>query len=169
MVAAMVGLSSCQLGFQQRTNLPIPNCLPSSERPIVRGNRRTNCLRRQQNLPANCLNNCPSDRKALRVFVVSDLHTDYSENMQWVRGLSTSCYQRDVLIVAGDVAETYSNFSITMSELKKRFRTVFFVPGNHDLWCRREGDKFVSLWLLFFWLIFLFGPLMFNTKLNLAN
>ncbi|ONK56576.1 uncharacterized protein A4U43_C10F10260 [Asparagus officinalis] len=64
--------------------------------------------------------------------------------MKWVKGLSTSWYKNDVLIVAGDVAETYSNFLVTMSELKERFRFIFFVPGNHDLWCRREGDRFID-------------------------
>lgn len=76
--------------------------------------------------------------------MVSDLHTDYSDNMEWVRRVSPDRYQNDVLIVAGDIAETYSSFVSTMSELKNKFGTVFFVLGNHDLWCRRESGKFVS-------------------------
>ncbi|KAJ4713720.1 Ser/Thr protein phosphatase family protein, expressed [Melia azedarach] len=76
----------------------------------------------------------------LRVCVLSDLHTDYPENMTWVKSLSTSRYKKDVLLVAGDVAETYNNFVSTLSLLKDRFQHVFYVPGNHDLWCRREGD-----------------------------
>lgn len=78
---------------------------------------------------------------ALRVFVLSDLHTDYSENMFWVNRLSTKRYRKDVLLVAGDVAETYNNFVLTMSVLKDRFKHVFFVPGNHDLWRRSKGEK----------------------------
>lgn len=81
----------------------------------------------------------------LRVFVLSDLHTDYSENMTWVRGLSRTVGQnKDVLLIAGDVAETRNNFLLTMSLLKDRFAHVFFVPGNHDLWLRREKDNNVS-------------------------
>lgn len=80
----------------------------------------------------------------LRVFVLSDLHTDYDENMNWIHSLSSDKYRDDVLIVAGDVAETISNFVSTMATLKDRFERVFFVPGNHDLWCRREGDNYVS-------------------------
>ncbi|XP_073001687.1 uncharacterized protein [Typha latifolia] len=102
-------------------------------------------LKRQQNLPTNCLYHCRSDLDAPRVFVVSDLHTDYPENMAWVRRLSPVWYKNDVLIVAGDVAETYNNFVLTMSELKGRFGSVFYVPGNHDLWCRREEGKFLQL------------------------
>ncbi|KAF8036022.1 hypothetical protein BT93_C1903 [Corymbia citriodora subsp. variegata] len=93
------------------------------------------CTRRLDILPS--LN---GDGPGLRVFVLSDLHTDYSENMMWVECLSTAKHKRDVLLVAGDVAETYNNFVLTMSLLKERFKHVFYVPGNHDLWCRRESD-----------------------------
>lgn len=81
---------------------------------------------------------------SLRIFVVSDLHTDYPENMDWVRNLSGKRYKSDALLVAGDVAETLNNFVLTMSFLKDRFRHVFYVPGNHDLWCRREKLSYVS-------------------------
>nr|GMC73289.1 Calcineurin-like phosphoesterase domain, apaH type [Ipomoea batatas] len=74
-----------------------------------------------------------ANANGLQVFVLSDLHTDYSENMTWVRGLSRTVGQnKDVLLVAGDVAETRNNFVLTMSLLKDRFAHVFFVPGNHD-------------------------------------
>ncbi|KAF5184692.1 hypothetical protein FRX31_025724 [Thalictrum thalictroides] len=74
-----------------------------------------------------------------RVFVISDLHTDYSQNMAWIHSLSTTLYQNDLLLVPGDVAETYNNFFSTMSILKLKFRHVFYVPGNHDLWCRHHN------------------------------
>ncbi|XP_038895591.1 uncharacterized protein LOC120083790 isoform X2 [Benincasa hispida] len=80
----------------------------------------------------------------LRVFVLSDLHTDYEENMNWIDSLSSVKYRDDVLLVAGDVAETISNFVSTMALLKDRFERVFFVPGNHDLWCRQEGDNYLD-------------------------
>lgn len=85
-------------------------------------------------------------RKAenIRVFVISDLHTDYAENMTWVKRISTSSYLEDILLVAGDVAEAYDKFFLTMSLLKKRFKHVFYVPGNHDLWCRVESEHFVD-------------------------
>lgn len=83
---------------------------------------------------------CNGETKGLRVFVLSDLHTDYSENMAWVSSLSKVRYKDDVLLLAGDVAEKYNNFVLTMSLLKDRFEHVFYVPGNHDLWCRFEED-----------------------------
>ncbi|WCJ29158.1 hypothetical protein M5689_010812 [Euphorbia peplus] len=81
------------------------------------------------------------DNNGLRVFVLSDLHTDYPDNMAWVKGLSSKKHLKDVLLVAGDVAETLRDFSLTMALLKDRFQHVFFVPGNHDLWCRSEEDR----------------------------
>ncbi|XP_015966114.1 uncharacterized protein LOC107489859 [Arachis duranensis] len=83
--------------------------------------------------------------EGLRVFVVSDLHTDYAENLNWVKCLNNVKHNvNDVLLVAGDVAETYDLFVVTMSLLKERFEHVLYVPGNHDLWCRREGQKYVD-------------------------
>ncbi|XP_062205639.1 uncharacterized protein LOC133907584 isoform X1 [Phragmites australis] len=86
-----------------------------------------------------------------RVFVVSDLHTDYPENMEWVRRLPAEVRAGeggvDALVVAGDVAETRDNFARTMAALRERFGAVFYVPGNHDLWLRREGGRYVSRFL----------------------
>ncbi|KAF3776383.1 hypothetical protein EJ110_NYTH48397 [Nymphaea thermarum] len=82
--------------------------------------------------------------EVVRVFALSDLHTDYPENMEWVKNLPALQYRNDILIVAGDVAETYNNFVLTMSILKDRFRQIFFVPGNHDVWCRREQGRYLD-------------------------
>ncbi|KAL4632849.1 hypothetical protein ACB092_04G081000 [Castanea dentata] len=84
------------------------------------------------------------DAVGLRVFVLSDLHTDYAENMRWVKSISTVRHKKDIILIAGDVAEIYGNFVLTMSLLKDRFEHVFYVPGNHDLWCRREGEDYVD-------------------------
>ncbi|CAI9780818.1 unnamed protein product [Fraxinus pennsylvanica] len=73
-----------------------------------------------------------------QVFVVSDLHTDYLENMSWVRSLSSNRYKKDVLIVAGDVAKTCANFVLTMSLLRERFQ-------RHDLRLRREKHNYVNI------------------------
>ncbi|XP_058097785.1 uncharacterized protein LOC131242868 isoform X2 [Magnolia sinica] len=131
----VVGLLSPHVCLQQQ-----PDC----RNPIkYRRDIKRSCQRRQEILPANCLTGEHDEVDAgPRVFVLSDLHTDYAENMAWVKCLSTMRYRRDVLLVAGDVAETYKNFVLTMSVLKDRFQSVFYVPGNHDLWCRFEGEKY---------------------------
>lgn len=135
----------------------VPSCLSIYQQPsnifsLPRNIAFTNCRRvvkrggitRPQILPSS--NGAgAADAAGLRVFVISDLHTDYSENIAWVKGLSTLKHKKDALLVAGDVAETYDNFVLTMSLLKDRFEHVFYIPGNHDLWCRREKDNYVSL------------------------
>ena len=103
---------------------------------------RTVCVKRSSISPS-FLGDDGGGVNGTRVFVVSDLHTDYAENMKWVKCLSNARYKNDVLVVAGDVAETYDNFVLTMSILKDRFEHVFYVPGNHDLWCRRDGEDYV--------------------------
>jgi len=127
----------------------IPACLSVSQKPLSlnslskhialskykRGIRRC-CLKRPQILPSTS-----GDAGGLRVFVLSDLHTDYAENMKLVKSMSTVRHKKDVLLVAGDVAETYENFVLTMSLLKDGFEHVFYVPGNHDLWCRDGQDN----------------------------
>ncbi|KAB1212979.1 hypothetical protein CJ030_MR5G025790 [Morella rubra] len=98
---------------------------------------RTCGIKRREIPPSIC-----GDSVGLRVFVLSDLHTDYAENMKWVKSISTLRHKEDAILIAGDVAETHDNFVLTMSLLKDRFEHVFYVPGNHDLWCRREGVNF---------------------------
>ncbi|KAM5570206.1 acyl-carrier-protein phosphodiesterase PptH [Rosa sericea] len=100
---------------------------------------RRGCITRSQILPSVI-----GDADGLRVFVLSDLHTDYTENMKWIKNLSSVRYKNDILIVAGDVSETYKNFIMTMSLLKNKFEHVLYVPGNHDLWCRQEGEIYLD-------------------------
>ncbi|XP_074329145.1 uncharacterized protein LOC141666831 isoform X2 [Apium graveolens] len=102
-----------------------------------RRNSRWKCTTRPGVFP--CVS---KERTGFRVFVLSDLHTDYSENMTWVKHISIVTHKKDILLVAGDVAETFKNFVQTMSLLKDRFEHVFYVPGNHDLWCRWEKEDY---------------------------
>lgn len=81
----------------------------------------------------------------MRVFALSDIHIDYSANANWVADLSAYDYQDDVLILAGDVTDTRRLFDWCLSTLTKRFKKVLFVPGNHELWVRREGGEMNSL------------------------
>ena len=76
-----------------------------------------------------------------RIYAVSDLHTDYEENSSWIDGLSASAYSEDILIVAGDVADRTDVFRTTMTKLAARFALVFYTPGNHELWLRRDGSE----------------------------
>ncbi|CAL9165723.1 unnamed protein product [Musa hybrid cultivar] len=143
MAVAVVSSLPCLSGVMRQTNCSADGFDRLASTRCGRSTKIA-CGERQQKLPANRLFRGPCDSGDMRVFVLSDLHTDCKENMEWVRRLSTVWYKKDVLIVAGDVSETYKNFVFTMAELKQRFDSVFYVLGNHDLWCRREGGNFMD-------------------------
>jgi hypothetical protein len=49
-----------------------------------------------------------------RVFVLSDIHTDYSENLEWVDSLSSTEFQHDAVILAGDVSDAIDVLETTL-------------------------------------------------------
>jgi len=76
-------------------------------------------------------------RAAMKVFAVSDIHTDYPENLEWVKSLTKEEFGGDALIVAGDVSDDEKTFIETFRHLSRTFRHVFFVAGNHELYLRK--------------------------------
>jgi len=72
----------------------------------------------------------------MRIFAVSDLHTDFADNRRRLRQVSPTSYLRDVLVVAGDIADDLRVIDWTLRTLRSRFGRVFYVPGNHELWVR---------------------------------
>lgn len=66
------------------------------------------------------------------LFAVSDLHVEHAENREAVEGLSPLSPD-DWLIVAGDVANGVDKFRWALDTLSSRFKTVVWVPGNHEL------------------------------------
>ncbi|WIA44136.1 hypothetical protein OEZ86_010476 [Tetradesmus obliquus] len=92
----------------------------------------------------------------LELYAVSDLHTDYAANLEWVQQLdmttrgnsssssSTSSTSR-VLIVAGDVSDDIGILRATLEALTAKFTAVAFVPGNHELWVKGATEHAASL------------------------
>lgn len=87
---------------------------------------------------------------AMRIFAVSDIHTDHKQNLLWVRQLLGQCddsgaqkYSRltDVIIVAGDVTHKLDLFRETFELFVSVFAHVFWCPGNHDLYLTRDDRK----------------------------
>lgn len=72
----------------------------------------------------------------MRLFAASDLHVDFKENRLLLNQLSDVDYKKDALIVAGDIADRLELIEETLSLLRSRFRSLFFTPGNHELWVR---------------------------------
>lgn len=100
----------------------------------------------------------PLSASTMRVYAISDLHTDYEANMEFVKSLSSSLYLPHTLIVAGDVANTLDTFTTTMRILSEKFQHVFFVAGNHDLWCKDSEANEVSNILFCPFALFAFYP-----------
>ena len=76
----------------------------------------------------------------MRIFAVSDIHTDFKKNWSVMEQLSETEYRKDVLILAGDIADQLGTIGNTLSLLRTKFARVFYVPGNHELWVR-TGDQ----------------------------
>ena len=70
----------------------------------------------------------------MRVFAVSDLHVDYQQNRRWVSQISQWDYRNDILLCAGDISQNMTYLGQVLESLRARFREVFYVPGNHELW-----------------------------------
>ena len=72
-------------------------------------------------------------RAPTRVFAVSDCHVDFQENMDWLFGLPVGPYDRDVVVVAGDVGHTLPLLAVALTRFKLVFKEVCFCVGNHEL------------------------------------
>jgi hypothetical protein len=77
---------------------------------------------------------------APRVFCISDLHTDFPENLAWCKSLSDTAYLDDAIILGGDVSDDMSVLEETLNTFTGKFKYVFFTPGNHDLWHKGKGS-----------------------------
>jgi hypothetical protein len=80
----------------------------------------------------------------MRIFAISDLHTDFGANRLLLEPLSAEEYGRDALLVAGDVADDLKTLGETLALLRSRFAQVFFTPGNHELWVRRDDCNSIA-------------------------
>lgn len=70
----------------------------------------------------------------MRVHVVSDCHTDYADNRNWLDELARGAgvvHRGDALVVAGDVSDDLPTLVATLERFKSVFGEVLFVPGNH--------------------------------------
>ena len=77
----------------------------------------------------------------MRVFALSDIHVDYSENMAWIDALPGLDYRRDVLLLAGDVCGDIGKIEAALTSLRGKFAQVFFLNGNHELWLLDSEDS----------------------------
>jgi predicted phosphodiesterase len=74
-----------------------------------------------------------------KVWCVSDLHVDCAENQEWLRALNPQPH--DAVIVAGDLCTSLKKLRAALIMIQAKFKHVFFVPGNHELWTYRGGPN----------------------------
>jgi hypothetical protein len=76
-----------------------------------------------------------------KVYAMSDLHYDHKKNSDWVQNIDSFLFQQDVLIVAGNCGDSLKEMSKCLAALRPKFRRVFFVPGNHEMWIHPTEAK----------------------------
>uniref|UniRef100_A0A7S4LHA6 Calcineurin-like phosphoesterase domain-containing protein n=1 Tax=Eutreptiella gymnastica TaxID=73025 RepID=A0A7S4LHA6_9EUGL len=80
------------------------------------------------------------------LFCISDIHTDHKANHHRVDTMP-SPPPNSTLIVAGDVCTALPRLEGILSSLVKRYRHVFYVPGNHELWTPGTTSDSISKFL----------------------
>ena len=83
-----------------------------------------------------------------RIWLVSDVHTDHKDNMEWLTQLES--HGGDVLVLAGDISHDLKVIEATLRGFVRCFGKVFYCPGNHEAWCGSKekqagGDSLTKL------------------------
>jgi predicted phosphodiesterase len=122
--------------------------MPSLDARLHHARARLRARRRGERLPSpvRMARGARAGRwMCMRLFALSDIHVDYADNARWVDALSSEDYREDTLILAGDLTEDRRLLAWCLQRFVAKFRQVLFVPGNHDLWVRRDPDIDCSL------------------------
>jgi len=78
----------------------------------------------------------------MRLAITSDLHVDHHAEAATLLAAAITRLEADVLVVAGDLTADGALLERTLATLRPSAREAVFVPGNHDLWCKRgEPDS----------------------------
>jgi len=82
-------------------------------------------------------------KKAIRCYVLSDIHADSEKNQHWVR---EKCKRRPedvaddaftIFIVPGDIGSEIDRIKTVLQNLVANYDAVCYLPGNHEAW--RKG------------------------------
>ena len=108
------------LALEQDQSMPLAQC-----RDLIRKNHS---LIKQINV---------ENSEAMRVWAVSDIHTDFKGNMLWLQDFvawAGDSLRNDVIIVAGDISHIAEIIENTLCLFLRACDNVFHVAGNHELW-----------------------------------
>ena len=84
--------------------------------------------------------------KRVRIFIISDVHTDHAANMEWLKARlpPRTATGFDVLLCPGDVSDKPEVRAAMFEVATSHFDEVVFTVGNHDCWVplhsRRRTD-----------------------------
>jgi predicted phosphodiesterase len=67
-----------------------------------------------------------------RLLAIADLHVSHKFNLEALQSLDS--YEEDGLIICGDVGEKLEHLRTVFELTTQLFHTVFWVPGNHELY-----------------------------------
>jgi 3',5'-cyclic AMP phosphodiesterase CpdA len=67
------------------------------------------------------------------ILAIADIHVEVPDNRDFIERLRPRV-EEDWLIVVGDVGEYVADVEWALATLADRFRSVVWVPGNHELW-----------------------------------
>lgn len=75
----------------------------------------------------------------MKLYAIGDLHL---ANMATRQALAeVPAFRDDDLILAGDVGESQDQLRYALDLLVRRFRRLYWVPGNHDLWTSHHDPE----------------------------
>ena len=82
-----------------------------------------------------------------KVYVISDLHTDSLDNLEWLRNSTkngTRFGPSDLVVVAGDISHEIDRLQDSLRLLLANGASVLFVPGNHEAWLHSRNDDHMT-------------------------
>ncbi|HWX86607.1 MAG TPA: metallophosphoesterase [Solirubrobacteraceae bacterium] len=74
-----------------------------------------------------------AEKTSSGIYAISDLHVTHPENRLVVERLRPH-NDADWLLVCGDVSDSIEDVEWALGLLSRRFHTVVWTPGNHELW-----------------------------------
>jgi Icc-related predicted phosphoesterase len=81
----------------------------------------------------------------MHVRLVSDLHVDFDKDkgLEYIKNMPVDA---DVLVVAGDVANSVEHATIALAGICARWKSlpVIFVPGNHEYYSGESEGRFLA-------------------------
>jgi len=91
--------------------------------------------------------------KTSRIFMLSELRFGHASNEAWVHGIHATKFLDDVLILTGNVADSFRALERGLTALRPKFRRIFYTPGNNEMWItplesQMFPDSLCKLWAI---------------------